>query len=107
MAEQREKEAKRLKEEEEKSRKRADDQEKLRKYREEIAQRYAQEEEEALANGDYEEVTVEEFRCEVCKKVFKNTKQMDNHLQSKKHKDNYARFKETVELDEETEEIIK
>jgi hypothetical protein len=28
---------------------------------------------------------------------------MDNHLQSKKHKDNYAKFKETVALDEETE----
>ena len=46
----------------------------MRKYREEIAQRYAQEEEEALANGDFEEVTVEEFRCEVCKKTFKNEK---------------------------------
>lgn len=79
----------------------------MRKYREEIAQRYAQEEEEALANGDIEEVMVEEYRCEVCKKVFKNTKQMDNHLQSKKHKDNYARFKESVELDDETEQVIK
>jgi hypothetical protein len=25
-------------------------------------------------------VTVEEYRCGVCKKVFKNEKQMDNHL---------------------------
>lgn len=32
---------------------------------------------------------------------------MDNHLQSKKHKDNYAKFKETVELDDGTEELIK
>jgi DnaJ homolog subfamily A member 5 len=96
MAEHREKEAKRQKEEDERNKKRAEEQEKLRKYREEIAQRYAQEEEEALANGDIEEVMVEEFRCEVCKKIFKNSNQMDNHLQSKKHKDNYAKFKESV-----------
>ncbi len=107
IIEQREKEAKRQREEEEKNKKRAEDQEKLRKYREEIAQRYAQEEQEALANGDFEEVIVEEYRCEACKKVFKNEKQMDNHLQSKKHKDNYARFKEAVALDEETEQLIK
>lgn len=107
MAEHREKEAKRQKEEDERNKKRAEEQEKLRKYREEIAQRYAQEEEEALANGDIEEVMVEEFRCEVCKKIFKNSNQMDNHLQSKKHKDNYAKFKESVQLDDETEQVIK
>ena len=28
-------------------------------------------------------------------------------MQSKKHKDNYAKFKETVELDDETEDLIK
>ena len=32
---------------------------------------YAQQEEEALANGDFEEEFVEEFRCEICKKTFK------------------------------------
>ena len=32
---------------------------------------------------------------------------MDNHLQSKKHKDNYARFKETVALDDETEDAVR
>jgi hypothetical protein len=60
-----------------------------------------------LANGDFEEVTIQEYRCEVCKKTFKNEKQMDNHLQSKKHRDNYARFKETVALDDATEQQVK
>lgn len=32
---------------------------------------------------------------------------MDNHLQSKKHKDNYAKFKDTVQLDGDTEDLIK
>ena len=50
---------------------------------------------------------MEEYRCEVCKKVFKNEKVMENHVQSKKHKDNYARFRETVQLDEETEGLVK
>ena len=79
----------------------------MRVYREEMAKRYAKEEEEALANGDYEEVLVHEFNCSICKKVFKNEKQLQNHLQSKKHKDNYNKFKDEVELDEETEGIIK
>ena len=103
LAEQREKEAKRQKQEEEQAAKRAEDLERIRKYKEEIAERYRQEEEEALARGDFEEVTVEEYRCGVCKKVFKNEKQMDNHLQSKKHKENFARLKGSVELDGETE----
>ena len=103
MQQDREKAEKLRKEEEEREKKRVEDQERLRKYREEIAERYRQEEEEAIARGEYEEVTVEEYRCELCKKVFKNEKVMENHLQSKKHKDNYAKFKETVELDEDTE----
>lgn len=49
---------------------------------------------------------VNEFHCGVCKKTFKNEKQMQNHLQSKKHKDNYNRFKEDVKLDEDTEQKI-
>jgi DnaJ family protein A protein 5 len=107
LAETREKEAKRQREEEERARKRAEDQEKLRKYREEVAARYAQEEQEALDSGNFEEVTVEEYPCLACKKVFKNEKQMQNHLQSKKHKENYARFRETVTLDEETEALLQ
>lgn len=107
LAEIREKEAKKQKEFEEREKKRMEEQEKLRKYREEMQLLYKQQEEEALANGDYEEVTVEEFRCTVCKKVFKNEKQMDNHLQSKKHKDNYAAFKATVALDDGTEDLIQ
>ena len=43
----------------------------------------------------------------MCKKTFKNEKQLQNHLQSKKHKDNYAKFRETIELDEGTEELIR
>lgn len=43
----------------------------------------------------------------MCKKVFKNEKQMDNHLQSKKHKENFARLKGSVELDGETEQMIQ
>lgn len=50
---------------------------------------------------------MEEYHCGVCKKTFKNEKQLQNHLQSKKHKDNYAKFRETVELDEGTEELLR
>ncbi len=107
MQQDREKAEKARKEEEEREKKRLEDQERLRKYREEIAERYRQEEEEALARGEFEEVTVEEYVCEVCKKTFKNEKVLQNHLQSKKHKDNYAKFKESVQLDEETEQVIK
>lgn len=107
MQQDREKAEKLRKEEEDRARKRQEEQEKLRKYREDIAERYRLEEEEAIARGEYDEVTVEEYRCEVCKKVFKNEKVMENHLQSKKHKDNYARFRETVQLDEETEGQVK
>jgi hypothetical protein len=32
---------------------------------------------------------------------------MENHLQSKKHKDNYAKFRETIELDQETENAVQ
>ena len=103
MQQDRDKAEKLRKEEEDRSRKRQEEQEKLRKYREDIAERYRLEEEEAIARGEYEEVTVEEYRCEVCKKVFKNENVMENHVQSKKHKDNYARYRETVQLDEETE----
>lgn len=60
-----------------------------------------------MASGNFEEVTVEEFRCEVCKKVFKKEKQMDNHVQSKKHKDNYAIYRANVQLDDETELGVK
>ena len=32
---------------------------------------------------------------------------MQNHTQSKKHKDNYAKFKEALLLDGNTEELVK
>jgi hypothetical protein len=79
----------------------------LRKFREELAEKYAREEQEAIERGEYEEVLVEEFRCAACKKVFKNEKQMQNHLQSKKHKDTYAKFKAEMQLDDETEHTLK
>ena len=106
-AEEREKQAKKQAEEEEREKRRAEEQERLRKHREELAQKYAQEEEEALASGDYDEVLVEEYRCDCCKKVFKKEKQLQNHLQSKKHKEAYAKFMEGVQLDEETEGTIR
>ena len=60
-----------------------------------------------MANGDFEEVLVHEFECGVCKKTFKNENQLQNHLQSKKHKDAYNKLKKEVKLDDETEEQIK
>ena len=60
-----------------------------------------------MARGDYEEVLVHEFHCNICKKTFKNEKQLQNHLQSKKHKDNFAKFKDDVQLDDETENSLK
>ena len=50
-----------------------------------------------------EEVLVEEFRCEICKKTFKKEGQLDNHLKSKKHLDAEKKFKQMYQLDEETE----
>jgi hypothetical protein len=50
-----------------------------------------------------EEVFVDEFRCEICKKSFKKEGQMDNHLKSKKHIEAEKRFKEMYSLDDETE----
>ena len=81
--------------------------EKLRVFREERAAQYAKEEEEAMARGDYEEVFVDEFRCEICKKTFKNEGSMDNHLASKKHKQAEAKYKASVQFDSDTEEQIR
>jgi DnaJ homolog subfamily A member 5 len=61
-------------------------QEELRKYRAELAEHYKREEEEALAQGHYEEVIIETFNCAMCKKTFKKDGQLQNHLQSKQHK---------------------
>ena len=43
-------------------------------------------EEEAIARGEVEEVIVEEYRCEITKKVFKSEAQYNQHLNSKKYK---------------------
>lgn len=55
----------------------------MKKYREELAEANRRAEEEA----EVEEVVVEEFECGPCRKVFKKEGQLQNHLQSKKHKD--------------------
>ena len=93
---QQEKEEKKRFMEVERENKRLIEVEKLRVFREERAAQYAKEEEEAMARGDYEEVFVDEFRCEICKKTFKNEGSMDNHLASKKHKQAEAKYKASV-----------
>lgn len=93
--------------EEEKEAKRAKEAEKLRIYREERAAQYAKEEEEAIARGDVETIYVEEFHCEICKKIFKKEGQLDNHLKSKKHKEAEAKLKREIMLDPETEALMK
>ena len=60
-----------MKIEQERAAKKAEEAERLRVYREERAAYYAKQEEEALEQGLVEEVLVEEFRCEICKKTFK------------------------------------
>lgn len=66
MKEAKRKELERIKEE-----KRLAEAERLRLHRIEIAEQYAREEEEAIERGDFEEVLIEEFRCEICNKTFK------------------------------------
>lgn len=46
--------------------------ERLRKYREELAEQYKRDEE----NCEYEEVVVDEFACEACRKTFKKEGQL-------------------------------
>lgn len=72
----REKELKRKQEEEERERRKQEEAERLRVYREELAKRYADQEKEDLESGNYVEEVIEEFKCQVCKKTFKNYKQM-------------------------------
>ena len=93
--------------EEEKATKRAAEAERLRVYREERAAQYAKEEEDAIANGDFEEVFIEEFLCEICNKKFKKEGQLNNHLASKKHKEADAKFRKDLALDPETEDILR
>lgn len=42
-----------------------------RKYKAELAEYYQKMEEEAILRGDFDEVIVEEFACQMCKKTFK------------------------------------
>jgi len=68
------KEQKRREEEHRKEEKRLAEAERLRIYREERAAYYAKQEEQAIENGEFDEVLVEEFRCQICKKSFKKEK---------------------------------
>lgn len=81
--------------------------EELRLYREERARQYAKAEEDAIARGDYEEVFVEEWKCDICKKIFKKEAQLINHLGSKKHKQAEAKLRKEVGLDDATELLIQ
>lgn len=70
----------------------------MRKYREELAEENRRLEEEA----EVEEVVVDEYECAACKKTFKKQGQLQNHLQSKKHKDTikHLRHELGVDIDE-------
>ena len=70
------KEAKRREIEETKEAKRAFEAERLKRYREELAEQNRRAEEE----GEVEEVFVDEFACEPCKKTFKKEGQLQNHI---------------------------
>ena len=69
----------------------------------EIRKYYEEQEEKALAAGEVEEVFVEEWRCEICKKTFKKEKVYEQHLNSKKHKDEEKKLRAFVSVDDETE----
>ena len=102
-----EKEEKRRKEEEEREAKKREKEEAKRQLREERAEYYRKLEEKAIENGEIEEVFVEEWRCEICKKTFKSEKQFEQHLQSKKHKDAEAKLRREVGVDEAMEQQIR
>ena len=60
-----------------------------------------------MENGEVEEVFIEEFKCEICRKTFKKQSTFDNHIQSKKHKDNEAKFGDRLKIDSDTEKEIE
>lgn len=63
-------------------------------------------EEKAILDGDYEEVFIEEFVCEICKKTFKSEAQLQQHFQSKKHKQAEAKLLSQVTVDDTTESAV-
>ena len=65
---------------------------------------YKKLEEKAIEDGEYEEVYVEEFVCEICKKTFKKEVMLEQHLQSKKHKQAEAKLRAQVAVPEEAED---
>lgn len=95
------KEAKKREMEEAREAKKEAERERLRKYREELAEQNRKAEEEA----EIEEVFIEEFECIPCKKTFKKEGQLNNHLNSKKHKDVMKQLKQEVTLDEDAEQL--
>lgn len=85
-------------------------------YRKQQAERYAREYEEKLRqqneeeaeNSDQEESLEDEvFWCEVCRKSFSNQGQLNNHNNSKKHKQALQKLKKEVQLPEEIQQKPK
>jgi len=72
-------------------------------HRKALQEQNEREEREAIERGDIEIVEEEEFLCQVCNKTFKHEKTMNQHLQTKKHKDNMKTFKESLALSPEEE----
>lgn len=55
----------------------------MRIHKQELADQLRKQEEYDLEHGNVEEVVVEVFSCEMCKKTFKSENKMDEHLKSK------------------------
>ena len=81
-----EKAAKRQKIDDEKEAVRQVHAERMRIHKQEIADQLAKQEAYDLEHGNIEEVVVEVFECNMCKKSFKSQAKMDEHLKSKMHK---------------------
>ena len=47
-------------------------------------------EEESSSSSEEEEPVI--YRCECCRKIFKSEKQLENHMNSKKHKESYKKW---------------
>ncbi|CAG9322524.1 unnamed protein product [Blepharisma stoltei] len=92
----------------------------MEQFRKEQAERYAREyeerkraeEEEEGENAEEDkgiesEEEIQQFYCELCKKKFNNSKQFDNHENSKKHKQKAQELLKEVRLPEEEPVFVK
>mmetsp|Transcript_24178 Transcript_24178/g.67032 ORF Transcript_24178/g.67032 Transcript_24178/m.67032 type:complete len:492 (-) Transcript_24178:355-1830(-) len=67
----------------------------------EIAQALLDDEEEYLSSSSEEEDEEPDvWRCEVCRKDFKSNAQLENHMKSKKHKENYKKHLKKLEKEQ-------